>query len=57
MEDEYFLSADGSFSAVYDGHGGALVSKYLRQNLYNQVGGLKAYAKSLLSLTQSLLRL
>ncbi|KAG5186545.1 phosphatase 2C-like domain-containing protein [Tribonema minus] len=37
MEDDYFLSADGRFAAVYDGHGGASVSKYLRQNLYTQV--------------------
>lgn len=37
MEDEYFLSNDGSFAAVYDGHGGSSVSKYLRQNLYAQV--------------------
>ncbi|CAM9532733.1 unnamed protein product, partial [Phaeothamnion confervicola] len=37
MEDEYLLSTDGNFAAVYDGHGGASVSKYLRQNLYAQV--------------------
>ena len=37
MEDEFFLSSDGSFAAVYDGHGGANVSKYLRQNLYRHV--------------------
>lgn len=37
MEDEFFLSADGSFSAVYDGHGGANVSEYLRRNLYKHV--------------------
>ncbi|CAN0047581.1 unnamed protein product, partial [Laminaria digitata] len=37
MEDEFFLSTDGSFSAVYDGHGGPNVSKYLRRNLYKHV--------------------
>jgi hypothetical protein len=37
MEDDWFLSTDGRFAAVYDGHGGASVSKYLRQNLYAQV--------------------
>lgn len=37
MEDEFFLSSDGSFSAVYDGHGGANVSEYLRRNLYKHV--------------------
>jgi serine/threonine protein phosphatase PrpC len=36
MEDEYFVNADGSFIAVFDGHGGPAVSKYLRQNLYAQ---------------------
>jgi len=33
MEDEYFVE-QGRFAAVYDGHGGAAVSRYLRQNLY-----------------------
>ena len=33
MEDEYFVE-QGRFAAVYDGHGGATVSRYLRQNLY-----------------------
>eukprot|EP00571_Detonula_confervacea_P001428 CAMPEP_0172323268 /NCGR_PEP_ID=MMETSP1058-20130122/48289_1 /TAXON_ID=83371 /ORGANISM="Detonula confervacea, Strain CCMP 353" /LENGTH=398 /DNA_ID=CAMNT_0013039225 /DNA_START=173 /DNA_END=1369 /DNA_ORIENTATION=+ len=33
MEDEYFVE-QGRFAAVFDGHGGAAVSKYLRQNLY-----------------------
>eukprot|EP00584_Thalassiosira_punctigera_P024713 CAMPEP_0172554438 /NCGR_PEP_ID=MMETSP1067-20121228/54538_1 /TAXON_ID=265564 ORGANISM="Thalassiosira punctigera, Strain Tpunct2005C2" /NCGR_SAMPLE_ID=MMETSP1067 /ASSEMBLY_ACC=CAM_ASM_000444 /LENGTH=383 /DNA_ID=CAMNT_0013342807 /DNA_START=13 /DNA_END=1164 /DNA_ORIENTATION=+ len=33
MEDEYFVER-GRFAAVYDGHGGAAVSRYLRQNLY-----------------------
>ncbi len=33
MEDEYFVE-QGRFAAVFDGHGGARVSKYLRQNLY-----------------------
>jgi serine/threonine protein phosphatase PrpC len=30
-------SLDGRFAAVYDGHGGAAVSKYLRQNLFQKV--------------------
>ena len=34
MEDETFSSPGGEFSAVFDGHGGAAVSRYLRQNLW-----------------------
>ena len=34
MEDEFFISEDGSFFAVYDGHGGAAVSAYLREYVY-----------------------
>jgi serine/threonine protein phosphatase PrpC len=34
MEDEYFVEQNGRFAAVFDGHGGGSVSKYLRQNLY-----------------------
>ncbi|CAM9621520.1 unnamed protein product, partial [Chrysoparadoxa australica] len=37
MEDDYFVSSDGRFAAVYDGHGGSKVSKYLRQNMYAEV--------------------
>ena len=37
MEDEYFVGDDGRFAAVFDGHGGAAVSRYLRQNLYAAV--------------------
>ena len=33
MEDEYFVE-EGKFASVFDGHGGAAVSRYLRQNLY-----------------------
>lgn len=33
MEDEYFVE-QGRFAAVFDGHGGRAVSRYLRQNLY-----------------------
>lgn len=36
MEDDFFVSKDGSFAGVYDGHGGAAVSRYLRQNLHAQ---------------------
>ncbi|GKY94439.1 hypothetical protein MPSEU_000409700 [Mayamaea pseudoterrestris] len=32
MEDDFFVASD--FAAVFDGHGGEAVSKYLRQNLY-----------------------
>lgn len=34
MEDEYFIAEGGRFTAVFDGHGGSGVSKYLRDNLY-----------------------
>ena len=34
MEDEYFVSDGGRFVAVFDGHGGNGVSRYLRENLY-----------------------
>lgn len=34
MEDETYTNEKGSFAAVFDGHGGSAVSRYLRQNLY-----------------------
>ena len=34
MEDEFFVSRTKDFAAVFDGHGGSAVSRYLRQNLY-----------------------
>ena len=37
MEDEFFVGDEGRFAAVFDGHGGAAVSRYLRQNLYANV--------------------
>lgn len=37
MEDEFFVSLDGDFAAVFDGHGGQAVSRYLRKNLYANV--------------------
>lgn len=37
MEDEYFYSQDGEFAAVFDGHGGQAVSRYLRKNLWANV--------------------
>jgi protein phosphatase 1L len=37
MEDDYFVSLDGDFAAVFDGHGGFAVSRYLRKNLYANV--------------------
>lgn len=38
MEDEFFCN-EGTFCAVFDGHGGHQVSRYLRQNLYGYVLG------------------
>ena len=37
QEDEYYVSNDGDFAAVFDGHGGPAVSRYLRKNLYANV--------------------
>ncbi len=37
MEDEHYVSLDGDFAAVFDGHGGPAVSRYLRKNLYANV--------------------
>eukprot|EP00934_Nitzschia_sp_Nitz4_P004071 Nitzschia sp. Nitz4//scaffold197_size40390//26197//27543//NITZ4_007519-RA/size40390-processed-gene-0.9-mRNA-1//1//CDS//3329540490//4061//frame0 len=37
MEDEYFMSFEADFAAVFDGHGGRAVSRYLRKNLYANV--------------------
>jgi protein phosphatase len=37
MEDEYFVGDGGRFVAVFDGHGGAGVSQYLRKHLYDAV--------------------
>lgn len=39
MEDEYFLSKDGRFAAVFDGHGGSGVSRFLKERLYEAVCG------------------
>ncbi|KAL7464075.1 hypothetical protein ACHAXS_004414 [Conticribra weissflogii] len=50
MEDEYFVSEEGRFAAVFDGHGGSAVSQYLRQNLYAYVqAALPSCANSLLT--------
>lgn len=46
MEDEYFVSEGGNFAAVFDGHGGAAVSRYLRQNLYANVQAALPTAKT-----------
>ena len=35
MEDFLFVSRDGRFCVVCDGHGGASVSRYIRENLYS----------------------
>mmetsp|Transcript_32128 Transcript_32128/g.35971 ORF Transcript_32128/g.35971 Transcript_32128/m.35971 type:complete len:453 (-) Transcript_32128:167-1525(-) len=37
MEDEFFVSTYGDFAAVFDGHGGRAVSRYLRKNLYANI--------------------
>jgi serine/threonine protein phosphatase PrpC len=37
MEDEHFQTPSGDFLAVFDGHGGRAVARYLRQNLYANV--------------------
>jgi len=34
MEDEYFISRDGKFCSIFDGHGGSAVSRYVRSNLF-----------------------
>jgi serine/threonine protein phosphatase PrpC len=45
MEDEHFITPTGDFLAVFDGHGGRAVSRYLRQNLYaNVISNLPAAA-------------
>jgi len=47
MEDETYANESGTFVAVMDGHGGAAVSRYVRQNLYAR------YLQSLSSTTLS----
>jgi len=37
MEDEYYVSDDGHFAGVFDGHGGHGVSSYLKDHLYNTI--------------------
>jgi serine/threonine protein phosphatase PrpC len=37
MEDEYTIHDGGKFVAVFDGHGGSGVSRYLRQCLYSRL--------------------
>jgi hypothetical protein len=37
MEDEDFVSEGGRFAAVFDGHGGNGVSRYLHENLYKHI--------------------
>mmetsp|Transcript_6138 Transcript_6138/g.8039 ORF Transcript_6138/g.8039 Transcript_6138/m.8039 type:complete len:370 (-) Transcript_6138:1218-2327(-) len=34
MEDEHYVSADGCFFGVFDGHGGQKVAKYARQRVF-----------------------
>eukprot|EP00590_Aulacoseira_subarctica_P009093 CAMPEP_0172414894 /NCGR_PEP_ID=MMETSP1064-20121228/1496_1 /TAXON_ID=202472 /ORGANISM="Aulacoseira subarctica , Strain CCAP 1002/5" /LENGTH=487 /DNA_ID=CAMNT_0013151757 /DNA_START=81 /DNA_END=1544 /DNA_ORIENTATION=+ len=37
MEDEYIVNDGGCFVAVFDGHGGSGVSRYLRETLHDRV--------------------
>jgi serine/threonine protein phosphatase PrpC len=37
MEDRFFVATGGKFVAVFDGHGGAGVSEFLREHLYENV--------------------
>jgi serine/threonine protein phosphatase PrpC len=37
MEDEFFVAEGGRFVAIFDGHGGGDVSRYLRDNLYKKM--------------------
>jgi serine/threonine protein phosphatase PrpC len=37
MEDRFFVASGGKFAAVFDGHGGAGVSEYLKDHLYDNV--------------------
>ena len=52
MEDEYFTNQDGSFAAIFDGHGGKAVSRYLRQNLYARYLQAKARNVNVVTLGQ-----
>ena len=49
MEDEYFTNQDGSFVAIFDGHGGNAVSRYLRQNLYARYLQAKATSTAIIA--------
>jgi len=56
-EDCYYVSRDGSFFGVYDGHGGKVVSEYLRTHLYPLFqSSLKLNTTPEEALTQSFLR-
>jgi len=37
MEDAHYISNNGDFAAVFDGHGGSAVSAYISTNLYSNV--------------------
>lgn len=37
MEDEHLIKEGGRFAAVFDGHGGSDVSRYLRQHFYSKL--------------------
>lgn len=40
MEDEYMVANGGRFAAVFDGHGGNLVSKFLKKRLYEEYNSI-----------------
>lgn len=40
MEDYFYISSNGSFAGVFDGHGGSQVSHYLKSKFYNHFNGL-----------------
>lgn len=42
MEDEYYISPDERFFGVYDGHGGAKVSKFVRRHLHERLDAYEA---------------
>ena len=54
MEDEYFIGDEGRFAAVFDGHGGSAVSRYLRMNLYAAVQAAHGSFSSMEALTQEI---
>lgn len=54
QEDEYLINQNGAFAAVFDGHGGNAVSRYLRQNLYANVQAAAPVLKTVEECTDAL---